>query len=309
MFKKFSFGGIITRRIFAAAVGIILLIAALLKSYDIELFMRQIKDYGIITDHLQLIVSAWGLITAELTLGAALIVYYRPRISVMLSIALFCVFIGATLWAWITGVTEDCGCFGSWVKRSPEGAMIEDLLITGALFISWPGRDYRASGGSFFRPLAVVLSLIAGMALPIVYGTPVQELLGIERGEGSVDKNLFSVQGLEGIDLEKGSFLFVLIGTDCLHCRDSVRDFNRLVKKSDVPEIIGLSADYEDQIDAFIEDLQPAYPLLQISEDDFYRLLGMGTTPYSLLVVEQHAIRTWDEEVPTVEEIVEALLK
>lgn len=305
----FNFRGIIARRVFAAAVGIILLTAAILKSYDIELFMRQIKDYGIISDHLQLIICAWGLIIAEFVLGASLIVYYRPRISVLLSIALFCVFIGATLWAWVTGVTEDCGCFGSWVERSPGGAMIEDLFITGALFIAWPGRDYKAGAGSRVRLLIVIASLIAGLTLPVFYGAPVRDLLGIETGDGAKNENMFFVQGLEDIDMKKGTFLFVLVGADCQHCRDSVKDFNRLAKKDDLPEIIGLSMDYQEDIDAFVEDLEPAYPVLQISEDEFYRLLGMGTTPYSILVNDRQVIRTWDEEVPKVSEITEALAK
>lgn len=309
MLRIFNFRGIIARRIFAAVVGIILLAAAVLKSYDIELFMRQIKDYGIISDHLQLIICAWGLIIAEFVLGAALIVYYRPRIFVPLSIALFCVFIGATLWAWITGVTEDCGCFGSWVERSPGGAMIEDLFITGALFIAWPGRDYKAGAGSFAGLLIVIASLIAGITLPVVYGAPVQDLLGIKTGDGGEDENIFSVQGLEDIDMEKGPYLFVLVGADCQHCRDSVKDFNRIAKKDGLPEIIGLSMDYKEDIDVFIEDLEPAYPVLQISEDEFYRLLGMGTTPYSILVNDRQVIRTWDEEVPAAAEIAGALGK
>jgi len=305
-FRKFSFRGIITRRVFAAVVGIILLIAAVLKSYDIELFMRQIKDYRIITDHLHLMICAWGLITAEFALGASLIVYYRPRISVSLSIALFCMFIVATTWAWVTGVTEDCGCFGSWVKRSPSGAMIEDLFITGALFLAWPGRDYKSGAGSSVRLSIVIAALIAGITLPVVYGAPVQDLLGIEREEGAEKDNMFSVGALEDIDLKNNSFLFVLIGADCQHCRDSVKAFNRVAKNSDLPQIIGLSADDQDQIDAFIDDLEPAYRVLRISEDDFFRLLG-GATPYSILVVDRHVIRTWDEEVPTVAEITEAL--
>lgn len=297
------------RRVLAAAAGIILLSAAILKAYDIELFMRQIKDYQIITGDILLVLSAWGLIIAEFVLGVSLILYYRPGITIPLSIALFCVFIGATMWAWITGVTEDCGCFGSWVKRSPAGAMIEDLLITGALFLAWPGRDCRENKSSRIRPAIVTLSLFAGISLPIAYGGPVQDLLGIERGWGAADKDIFSVQGIEDIDPKNGSFLFVLVGTDCSHCRDSVRDFNRLAGKEGMPEIISLTSDAEDQIDSFIGDLEPEFPLRKISEDDFYRLLGTGTTPRSILVVGRHVLRTWDEEVPAAAEIAGALVK
>lgn len=305
--QTFNLRRISSKRVFAAAAGIILLIAAILKAYDIELFMRQIRDYQIISGHLMLLMSAWCLITTEFVLGAALIVYYRPKISIPLSIALFCVFIGVTLWAWCTGVTEDCGCFGSWVKRSPSGAMIEDLFIVGALFLAWPGRDYHTSSVPIIRPLIVIMSLIAGIILPVVYGPPVQELLGIEKGDVTSDKNLFSIQDLENIDLKNGSFLFVLMGTDCSHCRDSVKDFNRIARNDNLPEVIALSPDEEDQIAFFIEDLDPVFPVRKITEDDFYHLLGIGTTPFSLLVVKRQVLHIWNEEVPTVKTIREAL--
>jgi hypothetical protein len=307
MLQKFSFRRIFSPRLFAGAIGIILLTAAVLKAYDIELFMRQIRDYQVITNNFMLIVSAWGLIITEFVLGASLLVYYRPKITVSLSIALFCIFIGATLWAWITGVTEDCGCFGSWVKRSPGGAMIEDLIMTGALILSWPGRDYKANRASRVKLLIVIASLSAGIILPMVFGAPVKGLVGIGEGKGASQENLFKVQRLEDVDLEKGSFMFVLIGTDCSHCRDSVEDFNRIARKTDLPEVIALSSDAQDQIDSFIEDLGPLYRVLKITEDDFYRLLGMGSTPRSILVVKQHVVKTWDEEVPTAAAIKEVL--
>jgi len=298
---------IFSPRILAALIGIVFVIAAIPKISDMDLFVRQIRDYQVITNHTLLILSAWGEIIAELVLGAALLVYYRPRITVSLSIALFCVFIGAVLWAWITGVTEDCGCFGSWVERSPGGALIEDLIMLGILFLSWPGRDYQPGGGARVKTLIISAALLAGIILPAVFGAPVKELAGIGGGKGASQEDLFSLQGLGELDLENGSFLFVIIGTDCSHCRDSVEEFSRLARKADLPKVIALSADPEDQIDLFIEELEPEFPLLKITEDDFYRLLGMGATPRSILVVKRHVITAWDEEVPAASAISEAL--
>jgi hypothetical protein len=76
-----------------------------------------------------------------------------------------------------------------------------------------------------------------------------------------------------------------------------------------LPTVIGLSSDVEDQIALFIDDLEPAFPVLKISEDDFYRLLGIGSIPRSIMVVKQHVLKTWDEEVPDITSIREALGK
>jgi hypothetical protein len=300
---------IFSSRVFAGIIGLILITAAVLKSYNLQLFIREIMAYQIITNHLMLTLGAWGLIITELVLGASLLIYYRPKITISLTGILFAVFLGAIIWALITGMTEDCGCFGSWVKRSPRGAIIEDLVMVGVLALSWPRKSQPVGAGSRIKPLIITLALIAGIVLPICFGAPVNELFGINKGEGNAKGNLFSLQNLAGVDLKNGSFLFVLISTDCSHCRDSVEEFNRLARKTDLPKLIALSSDSEDQRASFIKELKPEYPVIGISEADFYRILGTGLTPRSMLVVKQYVLKTWDEEVPSVEAIKGALEK
>ncbi|MBN2417903.1 MAG: hypothetical protein JXL81_00830, partial [Deltaproteobacteria bacterium] len=95
--------------ILSGIVGIVLLVSGLQKAFEIDLFIRQIRDYEIITNPLLVIFSGWALITFECCLGAALIVNFRPRIAVPLAGILFLIFISATGYAWATGVTDDCG--------------------------------------------------------------------------------------------------------------------------------------------------------------------------------------------------------
>jgi hypothetical protein len=303
IFHLSNFRRIFSPRLLAAVIGIILLTAAILKAYNIELFIREIKDYQIISDRLMLIAGAWGLIITEFVLGTSLLIYYRPKVVIPLTLSLFVIFLGAVTWALVTGVTEDCGCFGSWVKRSPGGAIIEDLVMVAILILSWPGRSYPAQNNSRIKPLIIIIALIAGIVLPISFGAPVKELIGISDGQGTAKENLFTVQGLAGVDLKNGSYIFVLIGTDCSHCRDSVEEFNRIARMTELPRLIALSADSEDQRASFVKDLKPVFPVMGIKEDDFYRMLGTGLTPLSLLVVKQHVLKTWEEEVPTVDAI------
>ena len=60
-----------------AAVGLILLGAAFMKATDMQLFIRQIRDYGIITHYVLVAVGAWGLIMVECALGVGLLVTTR----------------------------------------------------------------------------------------------------------------------------------------------------------------------------------------------------------------------------------------
>ena len=121
--------------ILSGIVGLVLLISGLQKAFEIDLFTRQIRDYEIITNPLLIIFSAWGLITFECCLGTALIINFQPKIAVPAGGLLFLIFIGATGYAWATGVTDDCGCFGSWIERTPQEAMLEDLFFFAARLV------------------------------------------------------------------------------------------------------------------------------------------------------------------------------
>jgi hypothetical protein len=298
---KFNFSNfhrIISPRIFAFIIGLILITAAALKSYNVPMFAREIMAYKIITNNLLLVLSAWSLIIAEFVLGAALLVYYRPRLTISLTGVLFVVFLFGLFWALITGVTEDCGCFGAWVKRSPKGAIMEDLAMVAVLALAWPRGNRQVAGRSRIKPLVVAVAFIAGIGLPMLFGTSHKDVIAAVAGKSPESKDMFALKDLEGVDLKKGSYLFVLISTDCSHCRESVEKFNQLATAAGMPKIIALSSDSENDRKSFVRDLKPSFPVLGIGVNDFYRLLGTGLTPRSILVVKQHVIKMWDEEVP-----------
>jgi hypothetical protein len=300
---------IISPRVFAGIIGLILITAAALKSYNVPMFAREIMAYKIITNDLLLMLSAWVFVIAEFVLGAALLLYYRPRLTISLTGVLFVFFLFALVWALITGVTEDCGCFGAWAKRSPKGAIIEDLIMVAVLALSWPRKNQPINSRSLFKPLIVAIAFAAGVALPMIFGTPHKDFIAAISGKGTESKNMFVLKSLEGVDLKKGSFLFVLLSTDCSHCRESVDEFNQLSAIGDLPKIIALTSDPEDMRKSFIQELKPSFPVMEISENDFYKLLGTGLTPRSILVVKQSVVKMWDEKVPESDVIKEALGK
>ncbi|MFC1892354.1 MauE/DoxX family redox-associated membrane protein, partial [Thermodesulfobacteriota bacterium] len=161
-------------RLIPAAIGLILIAAAILKSMDMELFIRQIKSYGIISHYDLIVISAWALIVIELALGAALLLFYRPSASIMVAALLIGIFALVNGWAWFNGGVEDCGCFGAWVKRTPAEGMIEDLVLLAALCMAWVIRptihrpiDFNPSG---YKKWIILTSCILGLLLPVVFG-------------------------------------------------------------------------------------------------------------------------------------------
>jgi len=285
-------------RLIAGAVGIVLLSAAFIKMMDMDLFIRQMRDYDIISNYLLLSISARGLIALECTLGAGLLVFYRPKLMLLLTSSLLLIFVGASGWAWLTDATRDCGCFGAWIKRTPAEAVLEGLILLALTVIAWA--IFRPSQKSEARPKAwaIAVACLAGLILPLVFGSPVTQLDPNQTRTGGIFLGDLKIEGLDRIDLAHGDYLIVLMDTDCSHCRDAVAELNWLAEDPDLPEVLALSSNGEDQLKGFTKELQVIFPIGHITEKDFWRLLGDGNTPRTFLVRDRVVQEVWNTEIP-----------
>ncbi len=292
----------------AGVVGIVLLSAAFIKMTDMDLFIRQLKDYGIISNYLLLSINARALIALECTLGIGLLLFYRPKLTLLLTSALFLTFVGATGWAWLTDATKDCGCFGAWVKRTPGEAVIEGLILLALTLIAWgisrPARKPEARSKAW----AIAAACLAGLVLPLAFGSPLTRTEPIQTGTGEFLLGDLQIDGLDSIDLAHGDYLLILVDTDCSHCRDAVAALNWLAEDPDLPEIIGLSSNNVDQLEKFRKDLQVIFPIGHIAEEDFWRLLGDGNVPRTFLVRDRVVQEVWDIEIPD-EQTIKSILE
>jgi hypothetical protein len=295
-------------RLIAGAVGIVLLSAAFMKMMDMDLFIRQMRDYGIISNYLLLSISARGLIALECTLGVGLLIFYRPKLTLLLTSALLLFFVGASGWAWLTDVTKDCGCFGAWVKRTPGEAVLEGLILLALTFIAWAISRPTRKPEVRSKTWAIAVACLAGLILPLVFGFPVTSVDPNQTKAGDILLGDFQIEGLDHIDLAHGEYLLVLMDTDCSHCRDAVAAVNWLAEDPDLPEVFGLSFNDEDRLKKFRKDLQVIFPIGHITKEDFWRLLGDGNVPRTFLVRDRVVQEVWDIEIPdehTVKSILE----
>ena len=295
-------------RLIAGAVGIVLLSAAFIKMTDMDLFIRQLRDYGIISNYLLLSINARGLIAIECTLGVGLLLFYRHRLTLLLTSGLFLIFVGATGWAWLTDVTKDCGCFGAWVKRTPGEALVEGLILLALTLVAWgisrPARKPEARTKTW----AIAVACLAGLILPMVFGFPLTRVDPNQTRTGDILSGHFQIEGLGSIDLAHGDYLLVLMDTDCSHCRGAVAAVNWLAEDPDLPEVFGLSFNDLDQLEKFRKDLQVIFPIGNITEEDFRSLLGDGSLPRTFLMRDRVVQEVWDIEIPdehTVKSILE----
>lgn len=285
-------------RLLAGAVGLILLMAGLVKAMDMDLFIRQMRDYGIISQHVLLALSAWGLIALETALGIGLLIFYRPKITLALTSLLWITFLGATTWAWLTGATEKCGCFGAWVEYSPGQAVMENLILLVATLFAWAWCRESGRRHSLAKAWCVAIAFLIGATLPLAFGFPLSRISQSPWQTIEIELSKLQIRGPNGVDLSRGSHLIILMDTDCEHCKEALPELDALAEATDLPPVTALCPNGESGRTRFIEEFQPAFPLVQIEESVFFRLLGLGDVPRTILLKDMRVQRVWDRHVP-----------
>jgi hypothetical protein len=285
-------------RFLAGAVGFILLVASLLKATEMELFIRQIRGYDIISRYEFLVIGAWGLITLEMVLGVALLIFYRPRLVLPSTAILMLIFVGVNSWAWLTSATTDCGCFGAWIKRTPGEGAVEGLIMLAVTLLAWVGCRPMQRPKTRAKAWVVGTACLIGFMLPLTFGFSISRINQPLPGRAEIDFRGLQIQGLENVDLRHGDYLIILMDTDCDHCQEGVEQLNELAKNNDLPAIVALCTNEEILRERFEEEFQPFFPIGQIGEDAFWRLLESGDIPRTMLVRDGHVKQVWDQTIP-----------
>lgn len=151
-------------------LGVVLLVAAVAKSFDPAAFAAEIERHGL-DFLLPATAVAYLALALEVLLGAALLLGIRRRWVLWPSAALVVFFLfltGRDYLDELRGVESaaeaGCGCFGNLVQRTPAEAFWQDaLLMVPALLLAFLGR--RRGAGSPRLRLAVVGVLTAGVLL------------------------------------------------------------------------------------------------------------------------------------------------
>ena len=290
-------------RVLAGFVGLVFLVAALLKCADMELFVRQIKAYGIVSQRPLLIVLAWGIVVIECVLAVALIVAYRLNIVFSITTLLLFLFLGVTVWAWASGATQSCGCFGAWLERTPGQAALEDVVLLIFTGLAWAGFRRLKPSQARWKTGAVWSACIIGLALPVLFGFPFSGIKKSHSQATEIPLGHFTIEGLNDIALNEGAYLFVVMDTGCDHCQETIPELNILAETPGLPPVVALCVNGESDRLEFADEFQPAFPLGQIEEDVFWRLLGDGDMPRTILTHRGTVKQIWDLNPPSVDAV------
>ena len=287
----------IARALPRIALGLVLLVAGLLKGADPVEFIRQIATYGIVSGKAAAVL-AYLLIPAEVALGVALIVGFRARLSAAAGSLLMLGFMAATAYAWSRGRGEGCGCFGSLVSRTPGEVILEDagFLALGVLGFFLARKGVRDPLG---RWIAVAGSLIGAVLLSFTaYALPLDPLVTDLRIGRPVEALPLRDSP---VDLAAGDHLVALLDLGSPDAGAAVEKLNRYSEVPGAPAVVAFYGGEVDEKVVFCFNYRPGFDVVPAVRADLKRLYR--TLPRFFRVRDGKVSRIWDEGPPDAEEL------
>lgn len=281
-------------RISGLILGLIFFVSGAAKAVDFNQFVRQIQAYGFSFDVFVLMPAAWGLIVLEGFLGAAFLVNWRIKAASSIAVGLMLLFVALTAWATFAGGPEDCGCFGSLLKRTPRQALIEDILITLVAGMVWyqARRNGSTSARGPWRKWMVAAVCMIAAVLPVLTNG-VNPFTNASKAAGNPLKGLSELD-LEGVAIDRDRVMLVLMSTDCEHCQNAVPSLNEMLDRGWVDQVVALTVNDSGERDTFEAVFEPLYPVRQIDSETFWRLLQTHRLPYFVLLENGRLLNSWD---------------
>lgn len=291
------------------AVGLLFLVAGALKVYDPYSFYSQIRGYRIVGHGLSKI-AAILLPPLELGIGILAIFGPRRRLAAGLLVGFLLVFMGATAHAWLYGTTDNCGCFGEFVSRSPKATFFEDaFMLAAALLGALVSQPQRPPGRfkTWMRWALAGLAVVASAGLSLANGA-----LGISPG-GKLKVGLavenwhlreLNVPGYKkkGIhpNLSRGTSVVVFFSPLCRHCWAAIPDVGKLQGIPGADWVLAVADDRhkKEYFQLFVQEMHDQgvdYPIFLIPHAIYAKLTR--STPRTV-VIRTGVVRLLIEGVP-----------
>jgi len=148
-------------RAFGAAMSVILIVGALGKLRDIEVFQYAVEDYRLLGSH-SAAVFARVFPAAELLAGISLLLDWPHGLGMVLGLVVMAVATGGLVISLLRGLTTiECGC-GTGGQRISWGLVMRNLCLSAAIVAgSGEGAVRQLSPIDYFSLTGAVLGLLA----------------------------------------------------------------------------------------------------------------------------------------------------
>ena len=252
----------------SAAVGVVLLLSALLKAYDATAFADALVAYRVPF----LPYGAPLIIMLEAYLGMACLLSMRQRLTAVLGIGFLMVAFGIYAFAYMRHPIPDCGCFGRfhlW-EDTPWRVLGRNILLT---FCLLPAACIREVSEPTDRKigiyLAIALSLIAFMT-----GFSFRQAKVLRRDNVAFQPIAITDHPLSKyLSLQRNQRgLVYCFSYSCPHCINSLRNVEAYHQYHILDSVVGIAMDDSLAQSAFTSRFPLSIPILLLPKKEIAQM-------------------------------------
>ena len=249
-------------RIILAAVFIFSAISKLIAP---GIFEITILDQGIIESRELAAYIGRILIAVELFLGIALLqANFLKQVVLPATLLTLTGFTILLLFSHFDGNSNNCGCFGEFIKMSPLEAIIKNIfLIVLGIFVF---QSTDKNSNKLYIPI-VILFISIGFVFTFA---PIKSYKDL------VFSKYIDFENEGRVDLTEGDKLVAIFFIDCEHCMETANEIITLENETSKLEdfYILFSGEESDSVKHFLAEANIEHPYLRIPIEDFFDLIG-----------------------------------
>lgn len=285
-------------------LGILFICSSILKLIDIDKFELYVYSYNFLTLGASYVLARL-LIAFEFLLGVALVVNLYNRYVLplaMLTLVGFTLFLG---YAVVLGRTDNCHCFGDYVKFNPTQSIIKNIIFMVVVLLckGTPNFNFRLKW--YVLTLCAIVPFVGVFILSppdnmVDYSVPIKNNVNEELLRDYIQPNGV----LDTLEIGNGRKMVGFYSPNCKYCKLSARKINTVQQRGDIPteNIITVFGGEKKSLDEFYKETETT-PLQPIFLDvDLFLPLTLGRFPVVLLLEDgkvEYAFqyRSIDEDV------------
>ena len=265
-------------------LGLLFIVSAILKIADMDKFEIYIYSYHFFSLNFSFLVARAAII-AELVLGIGLVSNCFHKLMWWGSVLMLLGYTGLLFYAFFTGRTDNCHCFGDYLQFNPWQSIIKNIVLL-ALFIL----VYRVKGWRFRGEWIALIAVVVGCAVAVFIISPPDNYTPSYRSSNELQRDLFyedlQQPPLDSLNLTEGKKVVGIFSSGCEFCMLTARKLSLMQQFYGFPEedVFFIFMGTEEGVEKFYQESEST-KYHYIIYDDVIRLLQMNNGMFPILLL------------------------
>ena len=279
----------ILKRILKTVLGLVFVVSAVLKIFDMDQFEIYIYSYHFFSLNFSFLVARAAII-AELVLGIGLISNCFHKLMWWGSVLMLIGYCLLLLYAMILGRTDNCHCFGDYLQFNPLQSLAKNLVLL-ALF----ALVYKMEGRRFKYQWAALVTVALACTGAVFAVNPPDNFLSSYRPSQELQAGLLQEAlrqpPLEELDLAEGRKVIGIFSSSCDICMKTAHKLSLMQSYYGFPEedVVYVFMGTKEGVEKFFEESESTQ-YQYVIYDDIQTLLRITNGNFPIVVFLENGV-------------------